>query len=58
MKNAFYGKNTENLYSRQDVEIVNDVDRCINFLEIFQIEYAVEFDDDLVAVHKLEVRLA
>ena len=30
MNNAFFGKSFENVYNRQDVEIVNDVDRYIN----------------------------
>ena len=29
MNNAFYGKTIENVYNRQDVELVNDVDRYI-----------------------------
>ena len=53
MNNAFYGKTTENLYNRQDVEIVNDVDRYIKLVENINFKYAVEFDDDLVAIHKM-----
>ena len=29
MKNAFYGKTNENVYNRQDVELINDVNRYI-----------------------------
>ena len=52
MNNAFYGKTIENVYNRQDVELVNDVDRYIKLVENISFKYAVEFDDDLVAVHK------
>ena len=52
MNNAFYGKTIENVYNRQDVELVNDVDRCIKLVENIVFIYSVEFDDDLVAVHK------
>ena len=45
MNTAFYGKTIENVYIRQDVELVNDV-KNVSF------KYALEFDDDLVAVHK------
>ena len=57
MNNAFYGKTIENVYNRQDVELVNDVDRYIKLVKNVDDEiafkYAVEFDDDLVAVHKI-----
>ena len=52
MNNAFYGKTIENVYNRQDVELVNDVDRYIKLVKDVSYKYAVEFDDDLVAVHK------
>ena len=52
MNNAFYGKTIENVYNRQDVELVNEVDRNIKLVENFTFKYAVEFDDDLVAVLK------
>ena len=52
MNNAFYGKTIENVYNRQDVELVNDVDRCIKLVENISFKYAVEFENDLVAVHK------
>ena len=52
MNNAFYGKTIENVYNRQDVELVNDVDRYIELVENIGFKYSVEFDDDLVAVHK------
>ena len=29
MNNAFYGKDIENVHNRQDVELVNDVERYI-----------------------------
>ena len=51
MNNAFYGKTIENVYNRQDVKLVNEVDRYI-IVENISFKYAVEFDDDLVAVHK------
>ena len=53
MNNALYGKTIENVYNRQDVELVNDVDRCVKLLTNVSFKYAVEFDDDLVAVHKI-----
>ena len=52
MSNAFYGKTIENVYNRQDVELVNDVDRYIKLVENISFIYAVEFDNELVAVHK------
>ena len=55
MINAFYGKTIENVYNRQDIELVNDVDRYIKLVEIVEnisFKYAVEFDNELVAVHK------
>ena len=52
LSNAFYGKTIENVYNRQHVEIVNDVDRYIKLVENVRFKYAVEFDDDLLAVHK------
>ena len=52
MNNAFYGKTIENVYNRQDVQFVNDVDRYIKFVENIGFKYSVEFDDDLVTVHK------
>ena len=52
MNNSFYGKTIENVYNRQDVELVNDVDRYIKLVKNMSFKYAVEFDDDLVAVHK------
>ena len=52
MNNAFYGKTIENVYNRQDVELVNEKDRYIKLVENISFKYAVEFDDDLVAVHK------
>ena len=35
------------------MEIVNDVDRCIELTENINFEYAVDCDDDLMAVHKV-----
>ena len=52
INNAFYGKTIENVYNRQDVELVNDVDRYTKLVENISFKYSVEFDDDLVAVHK------
>ena len=52
MNNAFYGKTIENVYNRQDIELVNDVDRYIKLVENISFNYVVEFDNELVAVHK------
>ena len=52
INNAFYGKTKENVYNSQDIELVNDVDRYINLVENISFKYAVEFDNELVAVHK------
>ena len=58
MNNAFYGKTIEDVFNRQDVELVNDVGRYIKIVKNISFKYAVEFDDDLVAVHKKEVMLS
>ena len=34
MSNAFYGKTIENVHLRQDVELVNDVDRYFKLVKI------------------------
>ena len=52
INNAFYGKTIENVFNRQDIELVNDVDRYIKLVENIIFKYAVEFDNELVAVHK------
>ena len=52
MNNAFYGKKIEIVYNRQDVDLVNEVDRYIKLVENISFKYNVEFDGDLVAVHK------
>ena len=52
MNNAFYGKTIENVFNRQDIELVHDVDRYIKLVEKSSFKYAVEFDNDLLAVHK------
>ena len=52
MNNAFYGKTIENVYNRQDVELVIDADRYFKLVESIGFNYSVEFDDDLLAVHK------
>ena len=58
MNNAFYGKTIDNVYNIQEVELVNEVDRYIKLVENISFKYAVEFDDDLVAVHKTKVMLS
>ena len=52
MNNAFYGKTIENVYNRQDVELVIEVDRYIKLVENISFKYVEEFYDDLVAVHE------
>ena len=52
MNIAFFGKTIEKVYNRQEVELVNEVDRYIKLVEKISLRYAVEFDDDLVALHK------
>ena len=52
MNNAFYGKTVENVYNRQDVELVNNVDRYFKLVKNIGFKYSAEFNDDLVAVHK------
>ena len=52
MNNAFYGKTIEKEYNRQDVELVNEVDRYFKLVRNNNFKYVKEFDDDLVAVHK------
>ena len=51
MNDAFYVKTIENLYNRQDVELVNDVERHFKLVKNVSFKYAIEFDNDLVAVH-------
>ena len=52
MNNVFYGKTIENVHNRRDVELVNDVNRYIKLVKSISFKYAVEFDDDLLIVHK------
>ena len=52
MNNAFFGKTIENVYNRQELELVNEVDRYIKLVENISFIYAVGFADDLVAVYK------
>ena len=40
------------MYITQDVELVIDVDRYIKLVENIGFKFSVEFDDDLLAVHK------
>ena len=40
------------MYNRQDVELFKDGDRYIKLVDKISFNNAVEFDDDLVAVHK------
>ena len=44
MNNAFYRKTIENVYNRQDIALVNDVDRYTKIVENISFKYAVEFD--------------
>ena len=44
------------MYNRQEVELVNEVDRYIKLVENISCKYVVEFDDDLLAVHKARVK--
>ena len=53
MNNAFYGKTTENVYNRKDIELVNDIDRGVKLVENNNFEYAGDFDEDLSAVLKV-----
>ena len=41
MNNAFYGKTIENVFNRQDVELVNEVDRYITLVENISFKYIV-----------------
>ena len=50
--NAFYGKTIENVYIRQELELVNEVERYNKLVENIGFKYSVEFGDDLVAAHK------
>ena len=54
MNNSFYEKTIKNVYNRQDVELVNEVDRYIKLVENISFKYAVEFDDDLIKLDKLD----
>ena len=45
MNKTFYGKTIGNVYNRQDIELVNDVDRYIKLVENISLNYAVEFDN-------------
>ena len=57
MNNAFYGKTIEIVYNRQDVEIVNDVDRYINIVDNINFKHGVQFDDDHVAILKVRSKV-
>ena len=52
MNNDFSGKTMEKIYNRQELEIGNDVHSYIKLVKNISFKYAVEFDDDLLAVHK------
>ena len=52
MNNAFYGKTIETIYNRQDVELINEIDRYIKLVEKISFKYVVEFDDDPVGFYK------
>ena len=52
MINAFYRKTIENVYKRQNIELVNGEDRYTKLVENINFKYAVEFDEDLVVVYK------
>ena len=40
-------KKKENVYDRQDIELVNDFERDVKLIENNNFEYALEFDDDM-----------
>ena len=40
------------MYNRQDVELVKDVVRYTKLVKTISFNYAVEFYDELIAVHK------
>ena len=52
MNSAFYGKTIENVCNREDIKLVKNVDKNIKLVKNVSFKYAIEFDDDLVAVHK------
>ena len=49
---AFSGKTIEKVYNIEDVELVNDINRYFKLVENINFKNAVEFDDDLLTVHK------
>ena len=51
MNNAYYGK-TIKMYIIDKIELFNDIGRYIKLVESISFKYAVDFDDELVAVHK------
>ena len=54
MNNALYRKTIKILYNRQDVAIINDELRYFKLVKKINSTYAVEIDDDFVAVHKIK----
>ena len=50
--NAFYDKTIENVYNRQDVEIVIEHDRYNNLVEAITFKHAIPFSERLVAILK------
>ena len=51
MSNSFYGKTLENVRNRQDVEIVNKLDRCKQLVGKATYKSTSIFSNNLVAIH-------
>ena len=51
MSNAFYEKTVENIYDRQNIDLVKYFAGCLELVENSSFKYAVDIHEDLSSVH-------